>query len=114
KEVAEMPSLWWLTLPNGISPTGFAHLKNLPNLQVLELAYTFGDEIVEAVATFKQLRLVATNLTKITDGGAQKLQKALPDAVILHPGVAPSEAECQSVRWALANQGKLECYLPDG
>ena len=67
-----------------ISDAGVARLKGLTQLQVLWLNGTdVGDAGLEHLKGMKQLHFLWLTGSKVTRGGADKLQKALPDCKIL-------------------------------
>ncbi len=115
KDLAEMPSLRHLNLPKAGTAAGLIALQKLPNLQTLDLGGTeLGNEVVEVLAGFKNLRLIHRLNGRLSDDAARQLQQALPNTFIQHPAAIPSAAEASALRWAVANGGKAHGYYADG
>ena len=63
-----------------------------------------GDELIDVLPQFPQLRFVNLWYAECPDALALRLQKALPNATVYHPAVAASEPERKSLRWLLDNK----------
>ena len=110
-EISSLRSLWQIQVGENCSVKGLASLLALPNLQYLLLSKnSTGDELVEVLPQFPQLRLVNLWHAECPDALALRLQKVLPNATVYHPAVAASEPERQSLRWLLDNKAVASGY----
>lgn len=102
KELPAVRSLRELRIPPACTAAGLTPLQTLPFLQHLDLrGLAIGDGVVDVLSKFKHLRYVNLSYTDVSNDAANKLQQALPGALIRHSAVLPSEGEQKAVRWAL-------------
>ena len=104
-ELAGLRSLRALAVGDKCTAKGLTPLRVLPNLQTLAIFQnSTGDEPINVLPQFPQLRFVNLYFAGCPDDRAKRLQKALPNATVYHPAVAGSEDERQSLRWLLDNK----------
>ncbi len=103
-ELARCLRLYWLQLGGcrAITGEGITRVSSLPHLRLLRLSGTsVDDQIVEVLASAKQLRVIGLEKSQVTEAGARRLQQALPNAWIAHPATRFHLEEQELVRWAL-------------
>jgi predicted Ser/Thr protein kinase len=98
KALASHPALGYVGI-HPITPEAAVLLNPLPFLRHINVE-NVDDAAVATLSRLTRAAAVAPS-GSLSDEGARRLQKALPNAVIFHGAVPPSEAERAAFQWAL-------------
>jgi len=90
-----------------------AQLHKLACLRQLDVITELTDDVIDDLAKLKQVSHILLHNTRITNEGARRLQKAIPNALVNHPGIDRTEGARAALRWALDNGGAAHGYLKD-
>lgn len=108
--LSELNSLEF-TLSEKISAKGLAHLSLFPSLTSLII---FGDvdndEAIENLVKLKSLQKIDLNYVTISDARANRLQKLMPECVILHTAISTSAADLKAAKWVIENAGTIGTF----
>lgn len=68
---------------------------------------TTGDEVIESLSRLTRPRMVQLFEQSVGDEGARRLQKALPNAAIIHKAIPPTNDERDAIQWALEQKAVI-------
>jgi serine/threonine protein kinase len=108
KALASHPTLQYVAI-YPTSPKAAALLNQLPFLRHIDV-----NNVDDAdVTTLSRLTrpAVVVPYGNLSDDAARRLQKALPNAVILHGAIPPSDAERAAFQWALDHKAQFGGFL---